>query len=173
MNTKQIAPLQLLVIGFKEPKFEGKIMNELEKLRGNNLLRLVDALAVNKDSEGNITALQMTDLPKEEAIEYGAVIGGLIGLGAGGGKTAKEAALGAAMLVENEYEYGMSPEEVETISEDIPEGGAAVLMLIEHLWALPLKNAIRETGGILISQDFLSPEALITSGKELLEVRMV
>lgn len=73
------------------------------------------------------------------------------------------------MLVENEYEYGMAPEEIDTVSEDIPEGGAAILLLLEHLWALPLKNAVREAGGIFISQDFLSPETLVASGQELLQ----
>jgi uncharacterized membrane protein len=168
-SAKQIAPLQLLVIGFKEPNFQGQIIGELQRLRDQEMLRIVDSLAVSKSKSGEITAVQISDLPKDERVEYGAIISGLVGFGAGGRKTAKEAALGAAMLVDSEYEYGMSPDEIETISEDIPEGGAAVLLLLEHLWALPLKNAVREAGGTFISQDFLSPETLIAAGKELLQ----
>lgn len=85
-DLKQIAPLQLLVIGFEKPKFEGKILKELNKLRDNKTLRIVDSLAVTKDEECNIAALKVSDLPKDEAIEYGAIIGGLIGYGAAGAK---------------------------------------------------------------------------------------
>jgi len=169
VDIKQIAPLQLIVLGFPEPKFEGRILEELNKLRENKMIRIVDALAVEKDEDGEITSLKVRDMPRSEAVEYGAVIGYLIGIGSGDEKIAEETALAAAMHVDNEYEYGMDPEELATIAEDIPEGGASLMLLIEHLWALPLKRAARDAGGILIAQDFLSPETLIGIGSKTFE----
>lgn len=165
-DIKHIAPLQLIVIGFTEPKFEGRILEELNKLRTSNTIRIVDALAVQKTPDGKIDSLQISDLPEGEAVEYGAVIGYLIGLGSGDERVAEETALAAAMHTEQEYEYGMDPEELETVAEDIPEGGVALMLLIEHLWALPLKQAARAAGGVLIAQDFLSPETLIGIGQK-------
>jgi hypothetical protein len=72
------------------------------------------------------------------------------------------------MLVADEFEYGVDTEGLEAILEDLPPGGAAVYLLIEHRWALSLKGAVRDAGGILVAQDFLSPEALIGVGKELM-----
>jgi uncharacterized membrane protein len=47
-----IGPVQLLVVSFDKPNFSGEIMQELNRLRENDVIRLVDALAVQK----NLTA---------------------------------------------------------------------------------------------------------------------
>jgi hypothetical protein len=53
-----IGPVQLLVLGFSQPDFQGEIRQELERLRDNDLVRVIDALAVHKDAEGNVSKLQ-------------------------------------------------------------------------------------------------------------------
>jgi uncharacterized membrane protein len=166
---KSIGPLQLMVIGFDRPNFDGSILAELKKLRKHRMIRIVDGLAVYKGMDDSISAIEATDLPKEEKMEYGAIIAGLIGLGSGDEEIAEEMAVGGAMLVDSEYEYGMNAEELDTVTEDIPKGGAAIMLLVEHLWALPLKRAVRQAGGIVIAQDFLSPEVLIGIGQKEFE----
>jgi hypothetical protein len=59
---------------------------------------------------------------------------------------------------------GLDDEALATIAADIPAGGAGILAVLEHTWAIPLRNAIRSQGGIVIAQDFLNPETLITIG---------
>src|SRR3954463_15198872 len=76
-----IGPVQLLVVAFDEPHVTGKIMDELNRLRVNDLIRLLDVLVVQKDLEGVVTAVQASDLSVGEAEELGATIGALIGLG--------------------------------------------------------------------------------------------
>ena len=78
-----MGPVQMLVLGFSELEFTGKIAAELDKLREHDFVRIVDALVVNKDDEGNITALQVSDLTTDEAMEMGAIAGALVGLGEG------------------------------------------------------------------------------------------
>ncbi len=68
-----IGPVQMLVLGFSEPEFTGKIAAELDKLREHEFVRIVDALVVNKDDDGQITALQVSDLTSDEAMEMGAI----------------------------------------------------------------------------------------------------
>jgi uncharacterized membrane protein len=68
------------------------------------------------------------------------------------------------MVAGEEYEYGLDDDALASIAEDIPPGGGALLAVIEHRWAIPFRNAVRDQGGILIAQDFLNPEMLITLG---------
>ncbi len=79
-----IGPVQLLVLGFDKPDFRGEIIDELERLRESDTVRVIDALVVFKDAEGEVAVLKGSQLSKDEAMEFGAVVGGLLGLGAGG-----------------------------------------------------------------------------------------
>lgn len=160
----EIGPLQLLVFGFEHPTVDGTILAELQKLSENRLIRLVDLLAVYKSSDGELTAVEHSDLDLEEAMTYGAWVGALFGLGAAGPDGLEAGAFAAALLVENEYEYGLDEEAIRTIGNDIPEGGGALIAVIEHRWAIPVRNAIRVQGGIAIVQDFLNPETLVSLG---------
>ncbi len=76
-----IGPVQLIVLGFKHLEFHGEIVAELERLRDSDTVRVIDALAVYKDADGDIEVAHLSNLSKEEAIELGSVVGALIGLG--------------------------------------------------------------------------------------------
>jgi uncharacterized membrane protein len=71
----------LIAIGFDEPEFRGAIQRELSALRDLGLIRLIDALLVAKDDFGGVTRMEMSDLSEPEKMEFGALIGGMIGLG--------------------------------------------------------------------------------------------
>jgi len=161
---EEIGPLQILVVGFTDPQLDGSVLGELEAASETGAIKVVDALGVYKDDEGNILAAQASDLDLEEAMVYGAWVGALVGLGAGGEEGAELGAVAGAISAMDEYEYGLDAESIQSIAEDIPAGGAAMMLVIEHTWAIPLRNALRGSGGILIAQDFLSPEALIALG---------
>ena len=49
-----IGPVQLIVLGFSHPEFHGEIVAELERLKESDTVRVIDALAVHKDAEGEI-----------------------------------------------------------------------------------------------------------------------
>jgi uncharacterized membrane protein len=160
----EMGPLQLVVIGFEHPTPDGSVLAALQDLSDEGLVRLVDLLAVYKSDTGELAALEATDLDLEEAMVYSAWVGGLIGLGAAGEAGLEAGAFTAALLAENEYEYGLDEEAIRTVAEDIPAGGAAIMAVLEHRWAIPLRNAVRAQGGIAIVQDFLNPETLISLG---------
>ena len=60
-----IGPVQLLVLGFSEPNFTGEVVAELDKLRDADVVRVIDALAVYKDAEGEVTVLEKSDLTED------------------------------------------------------------------------------------------------------------
>ena len=47
---------------------------------------------------------------------------------------------------------------------DIPNDSAAALILLEHHWAVGLRNAIADAGGFRISDGFISPLDLVEIG---------
>ena len=72
-----MGPVQLLVVGFHEGKFSGEILEELRRLREADIVRLVDLLFVTKDEDGNISAIEHSDLSQDEAMAFGAIAGAL------------------------------------------------------------------------------------------------
>ena len=76
-----IGPVQLIVLGFSHPDFHGEVIAELERLRENGTVRVIDALAVYKDAKGEIEVEHLSNLTQEEAIELGSKVGALVGLG--------------------------------------------------------------------------------------------
>ena len=79
-----IGPVQLLVLGFEHPDFHGEIIEELERLRESDTVRVIDALAVYKDAAGDIEVMHLSNLTKDEAKELGSKVAALIGLGIDG-----------------------------------------------------------------------------------------
>src|SRR4029453_4736228 len=74
-----IGPVQLIVLGFKNPDFHGEVIAELERLRQSDTIRVIDALAVYKDARGEIEVEHLSNLSTEEAIELGSKVGALLG----------------------------------------------------------------------------------------------
>ena len=160
-----IGPVQMLVLGFAEPNFTGKIAAELDRLREHEFVKIVDALVVNKDENGEITALQVTDLTTDESLEMGAIAGALIGFGYGGDEESVEA--GAELGAESMAEKGghMIPEEdAWYVADAIPNGTTAAIILLEHLWAIPLREAIVGAGGIALADEWIHAKDLIAVG---------
>ncbi len=50
------------------------------------------------------------------------------------------------------------------VLEDIPNDSAAALILLEHHWAVPLRDAIARANGFRISDGFISPLDLVGIG---------
>src|SRR6266576_271958 len=83
-RTMTIGPVQLLVLGFDKPDFEGEILDELERLRESDTVRVIDSLGVYKDADGEVAVIWMSNISRDEAMEIGSVVGALNGLGTAG-----------------------------------------------------------------------------------------
>jgi uncharacterized membrane protein len=158
-----IGPVQLIVLGFKHPDFHGEIIAELERLHDEDTVRVIDGLAVHKDAEGEIEVQHLSNLSKEEAIEVGSVVGALIGLGIDGEEGAEQGAVLGADAAADDVEV-FSDEKAWDVLEEIPNDSAAALVLLEHHWAVPLRDAIARAGGFRISDGFISPLDLVEIG---------
>lgn len=158
-----IGPVQLIVLGFEHPEFHGEIIEELERLKESGSVRVIDALAVHKDAEGEIEVAHLSNLSRDEAVELGSTVGALIGLGIEGEEGAEAGAVAGAEATA-EGVHAFSDDQAWDVLEEIPDDSAAALVLIEHHWAVPLRDAIARAGGFRISDGFISPLDLIEIG---------
>lgn len=158
-----IGPVQLIVLGFPHPNFHGEVIEELEKLRASDTVRVIDSLAVYKDADGEIEAMHLSNLTDEEAVELGSKVGALIGLGFDGEEGMDEGARAGAEAAAD----GISPfpeQDAWDVLEEIPNGSAAAVVMLEHHWAVGLRDAVARAGGFRISDGFISPLDLIGIG---------
>ena len=159
-----IGPVQLIVLGFDHPDFHGEVIAELERLRESDTVRVIDSIAVYKDADGNLEVEHLSNLSEQEAIELGSKIGALIGLGVEGEEGMEAgAALGAEQAAAEGIHVFAGAEEWDVL-EEIPNDSAAALVLLEHHWAVPLRDAIARAGGFRISDGFISPFDLVEIG---------
>ena len=161
-----VGPVQLIVLGFTHPEFRGEILDELQRLRDADTIRVIDALGVFKDTKGEVAILKMSNLTLDEEIELGAKIGALVGIGAFGDdeEAVESVALAGAETAAAEGVDMFSAEEVWDVVEDIPADTAALLLMVEHHWAVPLRDAVARAGGFRIADGFISPYDLVEVG---------
>jgi uncharacterized membrane protein len=151
------------VLGFSHPDFHGEIIAELERLRESDTVRVIDALVVYKDADGELEVEHLSNLTTEEAVELGSTVGALIGLGIEGEEGMEVGAQAGAEAAADGIEV-FSEEDSWDVLEDIPNDSAAALILLEHQWAVPLRDAIVRAGGFRISDGFISPLDLVEIG---------
>ncbi len=159
-------PLQIFTFGFPSTEgFEGRIADELVKLSDAGIIRIVDALVVIADGD-EVDIMRVSDLDDEQRQELGMEMGALIGLGAAGLEGFVEGAEAGAEIAD-EGGFGLVEAIGEEFIEELPDGAAALLLIIEHAWAVPLRDAVVDAGGILMGNQWLGAQELVTLGAAL------
>ena len=152
-------PVQLLVVGFEQPDFKGEVLAHLRDLREHDVVRVIDILLVYKDADG-----RARDAPGQRSLRAGgagarrASPAALIGLGASAGGDAEEA---AKLWSE---EAGLAEEDLVDVLDEIPPDTAVAIALLEHRWAIPLREAIVAAGGFPILDTWVHPRDLVEVG---------
>ena len=157
-----IGPIQAFVIGFPDnDMFEGRIAEELGRLSGVGQIRVIDAVVVTREGD-DVAVLSVSDLDDEERAELRTVVGALIGLGVAGVDGAVAGAEAGASI---DVDALTAAEMVgASLIEGLPDGSSALVLAIEHLWAIPLRDAVRDAGGVVLAHRSLAAEDLIALG---------
>ena len=157
-----IGPVQMLVLGFEDPKFNGAILKELARLKDADIVRVIDAAVVKKEEDGSVEILQTSDLSPDEKTEFGALVGALIGLGAAGEEGLEAGAVAGAVAMEDGRVFDEA--DVWYAADAIPAGTAAAIALLEHRWAIPLRNTIIEANGFVLADEWIHAQDLVAIG---------
>jgi uncharacterized membrane protein len=158
-------PMQIFVIAFPGNQFKGEIAPAIAKARDQGIIRLIDYIFVLKDQEGNIEGIKGTDLGRKEIKQLYSVLGALLGFGAAGLEGAKIGAEAGSKF--GEYDIGLTTEDIKNIAEKIPNNSSALLMVVEHLWAKEIKQAVVNADGIVVAQGMLTPGLVMMMGAAL------
>lgn len=126
-----LGPLEYILIGFEGNRFTGQILPELRAARDKGIIRVIDLLLILKDEQGNTAVMELSDLSSEELEQLGPIAGDLLEV--------------------------LEQDDVEAIASNIPNNSSAALLLIEQTWAVGLKKAIMDAGGIPLAGGLVAP----------------
>ncbi|MGH8834946.1 MAG: DUF6325 family protein [Actinomycetes bacterium] len=143
-----MGPVQVLVVGFEQPRFSGAVLAEFARLREAGIVRLVDLLLVSRAEDGTLETLSAPS--GMEAELDGRLAAELLGRAEGGGS-------GGDTQVEDRDSADAA---AWSLADAIPAGSVAAVALIEHIWAAPLTVAIRHAGGSALEETWLAPDDL-------------
>jgi hypothetical protein len=130
-----LAPIEVLVISFPGNKFSGAILPELERLVDDDTISIIDGVFVTKDADGDVTFVEFEEM---------------------GGDP--EAAKVAAVM--NQLESLISDEDIMEFAAGLEPNSSEAILVFEHTWARPLRDAIVGSGGVLVN-NFRVPGAAV------------
>jgi len=148
----EIGPVQLISVGF-EPgaNFEGRIIDELVELEKERTIRILDLLFIARDTDSD--EIVVVDHPGSESM--GSVVGSLLGL-----ELDDDAAPPPGSAGGEEHAFGFDEADIKAMAAGLEPGASAGLLLIEHVWARKFRKAVRDAGGRLLEEGFLTPETV-------------
>jgi hypothetical protein len=156
-----VGPLQLVLVGFETTdRFRGEIARELASLRGRGMIRVLDARLFHRGEGGRLTEVDLNPLLADPSPPGNplAHLLGANGTGGNGGRPPAEAFAHTA---------GFALDDLRRLTDEIGPGDHAAVVLVEHVWASRLRETVREAGGRLIGQGFLTPEVVMIVGAEI------
>ena len=136
-----LGPLEYTVIGFEGNNFDGAIADELQRVVDQGTIRIVDLVLIAKDSDGEVMVVEVDSKDDPRFAGFAPLLAGLVGL--------------------------FTPEDVETIADELPLNTSALAVLFEHRWAERLKDAMIAAGGFLVRRTTVPPEVLEVVNAEL------
>jgi len=158
-----IGPVQVIAIEFDSvDRLQGQVVDAIDELTPVGAARIIDALFVTKDVNGDLTAIEAGDAGAEDEA-LGQLVGQLLGFSFEDDQSTEREVIGAG----DPSLMGVTPTDIERIGDDLAPGTGALVMLIEHRWAAGLRDAVASAGGRMIAQGFLTPDGLMLLGAEL------
>lgn len=127
-------PIDFIVVGFEGNKLDGSVLSALADALDSGVIGLIALSVIVKDQQGTVATLDMTELEGDYVMKFKEYID-------------PDAAATA-----------LDEEDVDEVARLLENDTAAGLLVIEHLWAKPLKRAIIDANGMLIADGRIHPD---------------
>lgn len=123
-----VGPIEYLVVAFPGNKFKGEIVPALAELVESETIRILDLVFILKDEEGNVAALELSDLDEGD-----------------------EAARMADIA---EVDRGLlNEEDIHLAADALENNSSAGLLVFENVWATRFAEAVRNADGVLVANE--------------------
>ena len=129
---RPVGPVDVAVIAFDEPKFDGSVAGAIADLVAQGIVRVLDIVLVNKDENGETTLFEVTDVDGDGIPDLIAVKGDIPGL--------------------------LSEEDAGAAIESMPNSSAIAMIAWENTWLIRAGQAIRNNGGALVAFERIAAE---------------
>jgi hypothetical protein len=151
-DVSTIGPMQLIAVGFAPGVgFVGTIIQEIDRLQGHGVLRLVDLVVLTMDDNGSLTRVEIADE------DFGDLL-------------IADAQLDPAdvfAMFEGRGVHVLQSERAQALAQSLVPGSGLALVLVEHRWARSLFDSIADLGGVVFSEGFIGERA-----EELVSVQL-
>ena len=137
-----LGPVDYVVLGFAGSKFDGSIMHELTAASSKGIIRVLDMIFIIKDKGGNVVEGEYADQSDDLKQSFGDFT----------------METGTPLLTHHD---------IAKIGEQMEPGTAAGVLIIEHVWARNLKQAIADAGGFLVGDGRIHPEKVEAAVEDL------
>ncbi|MCA9865007.1 MAG: hypothetical protein KC410_00810 [Anaerolineales bacterium] len=139
----EVGPVEYIVIDFPGNQFNGEIIPALQELVDNGTVRIIDLIVVQKDSDGNVAAVEIDEMGE-----------------------------GAAAFLGLDFEVQglLSEEDLALIGEELPDNSTAALMVWENVWASRFAQAVRNANGIVVDNARI-PHDIVAAAIEFAEAQ--
>jgi uncharacterized membrane protein len=154
----------MLTVAFDGNRFRGEILPELDRLKQQKIVRIIDMLVVRKDPEGRVMVSTASDLDWNEATAFGSYVGAIAGFAEGGVEGMEIGSmLGAAELADG---HVFDEDDVFRVTQALRNNMTAALVLVQHTWAGPLMEAVARADGVELINEWVQPENVITLDRQ-------
>jgi hypothetical protein len=127
-------PIDYILIGFDNAKFDGSVLNALAEAIDKGVIALIALSVINKDADGTVSVFDVEDIGDDFVIQFAQKY--------------------------NVTSDLVSEDDKKEVSDLLVENEAAGLLVVEQLWAKPLKKALIEANGYLIAEGRIHPDAV-------------
>ena len=137
-----LGPIDYIAVTFKGNNFDGSVLEALSKATESGVIRVVDLLLVIKDAEGHVEMAEFED-QEDDLKEVAKLLGHKGDL---------------PLLTEDD---------VQKLAAQMSNNTSAGILVIEQLWAIPLKEALLHVGGQLLAEGRIHPDKVSAAVEEI------
>jgi uncharacterized membrane protein len=132
-----LGPIEVVVLGFPGSRFTGDIRPRIVDLVEREIVTVIDALFITKDEDGTVGYLELEQLVDDPEI------------------------LALDGLFTSRLDL-LASEDATELATNLQPGSSALALVFEHRWMVPVREAIVESGGVLLADLHVPPEVVET-----------
>ncbi len=137
LDVNELGPVDYLVVEFPPgvSRFTGEMAAEIGRLVDAKIIRVLDMMVLQKDADGAIEAVEITDLDPEDDLR----------------------------VAETQLAELLAADDVAHLAAAMEPGTVAGVLVWENSWAAPFASAARRAGGQLIASGRIPIQAILAS----------